>query len=443
MAFGFDPLEEGFGSPTKTGLTETGQVLVMHPPQKWSNENLNFLVYYLKRALKKRFGFNIVSSETLVEKKAIEKAAKTCAFLLIIFDRPTEAIVNAYKAGQDYDKPTFIIKAYSREKDETPKDLDVPFGLLAGAITHNELGDEEKTFVKLVREMILERDKLVMEMFIQGGELKLEFFIELLKHLDSYTRRNLLKEMADKYPNDRAFWLASGREKLLDGDTHEALRDFDEATRISPDDPWVFSQLGSAMVDAGDFDRAIKEISMSIRLRPINPHAFYLRGNTQYMLDNLDDALESFETASQQKPDFVSALNNLAHMYTLYERYKVALTLLDRAIDIDSDYPFTYLNRAACLREMGRPKSMVVEELRNAEKAALANITRGDDFERSAYCLFYVYAAVGNIEKAADYLQRCVDYRLPIKRWRTLERVWDKNISENPILKEIAESSNF
>jgi hypothetical protein len=92
---------------------------------------------------------------------------------------------------------------------------------------------------------------------------------------------------------------------------------------------------------------------------------------------------------------------------------------------------------------MGRPKSQILAELRKAEKIALGNIWRGDDFERSAYCLFYIYAAVGNIEKAIEYLQRCVDYHIPVKRWRTLERVWDENVQDNPTLKAIMESSQF
>ena len=92
---------------------------------------------------------------------------------------------------------------------------------------------------------------------------------------------------------------------------------------------------------------------------------------------------------------------------------------------------------------MGKPRAKVVEELQKVEKVAHRNIKKGDDFERSAYCLFYVYAAVGNVERAAEYLQRCVDYRLPVKKWRTLERVDDENVAENPRLLEIAERSRF
>jgi tetratricopeptide (TPR) repeat protein len=280
-------------------------------------------------------------------------------------------------------------------------------------------------------------------MFIQGGEVKMEFFTELLKHLDKNSRRQLLKEMADNFPSDKSFWLASGRAKLTDGDTEEALRDFDEATRISPDDPWVFAQKGSAMVDIGDFDHALAEIRTSIKLRPINPQAFFIRGNTQYMLDNLDEALESYEESFQQKPDFVAAINNLAHVYVLHHRYDEALRLLNKAISMDESYPFTYLNRAGCLRTMGRSNAQVIDALQQAERVALGNLVRGDDFERSTYCLFFVYAAIGNIVKAADYLQKCVDYRIPVKRWRTLERVWDHTIQNDPELLEIVEDSKF
>ena len=415
----------------------------MSPPQQWSNESLNFLVYYIKRALNKRFGFPIVTSEELPDNKAIERAIKSCPFVVIIFDRPTETIVYAYKEAHQFDKPIFIVKAYVKEADEGSRGFDVPSGLLSTAIVHKELGTEEKTVTKLIREMILERDKLVMEMFIQDGELRLDFFNELLKRLDSFTRRSLLKEMTDKFPHDKSFWLASGRAKMIEGDLDEALHDFDEATRISPNDPWVFSHKGATMIDVGDFDTALRDISSSIKIKPFNPEAFFIRGNAQYLLDNWDDALASFEEAHRQKPGYIAALNNLAHISTHYEKYNEALKLLDKAIQIDKDYPFTYLNRAACFKEMGRPKSQILAELRKAEKVALSNIWRGDDFERSAYCLFYVYAAVGNIDKATEYLQRCVDYHIPIKRWRTLERVWDENVHNNPTLKAITESSQF
>jgi len=438
-----DPFEDDLTSFTGRRLGERAQVLVMSPPQQWSNENLNFLVFYLKRALSKRFGFPIITSDELPDNKAIGRAVKSCPFVLIIFDRPTETIAYAYKEANQYDKPVFIIRAYAPEIEETSRGFDVPSGLLSMAIAHKELGTEEKTLTKLIHEMIIDRDKLVMEMFIQDGELRLDFFTELLKRLDSFTCRSLLKEMTDKFPHDKSFWLASGRAKMIEGDVDEALHDFDEATRISPTDPWVFSRKSAAMVDVGDFDTALKEVSSSIKLKPFNPEAFFIRGNAQYLLDNWDEALASFEEAHKQKPDFVSALNNLAHISTHYEKYKEALRLLDKAVELDRDYPFTYLNRAACLREMGRPKSQILAELRKAEKIALGNIWRGDDFERSAYCLFYIYAAVGNIEKAIEYLQRCVDYHIPVKRWRTLERVWDENVQDNPTLKAIMESSQF
>ncbi len=442
MVFGQDPFEDSISTRTKERSERKSTVLVMAPPKQWSNENLNFLVYYLSRALKKRFDFSIVSSEELGDKKSIENAVSTASIVLIIFDRPTETIAYAYKIAQDFDKPIFVVKGYS-EGVEAPKGFEVPFGLLSGAILHKELGSEERTFIKLIREMILERDKVVMEMFVQGGELKLEFFTELLKHLDSATRRGLLKEMADKYPSDRSFWLASGRMKLIDGDTEDALHDFDEATRLSPDDPWIFAQKGSALVDVGDFDKAIKEITTSIKLKPVNPQAYFLRGNTQYMLDNIEEALDSFEESYRQKPDFVAAVNNLAHVYAMHHRYDEALRLLTRAQDMDEDYPFTYLNRAGCLRSMGRPNEQVLEVLQKAEKAALTNLIRGDDFERSTYCLFYVYAAIGNVDKAAEYMEKCIDYHIPIKRWRTLERVWDENIQNDPELKSIVERSKF
>ena len=443
MARQQDPFKDDFTDFTRTGLDDRAKVLLMSPPQQWSNVNLNFLVYYLKRALNKRFGFPVISSEELPDKSSLERAVKYCAFVLIIFDRPTETIAYVYNEAHQFDKPIFIIKAYAPKVEEEEREFDVPSGLLSGAIIHKELGTEEKTLTKLIREMILERDKLVMQMFIQDGELRLDFFNEMLKRLDSFTRRSLLKEMTEKFPHDKSFWLASGRAKMVDGDVEEALRDFDEATRISPNDPWIFSHKSATMVDVGDFDTALRDVSTSIKLKPFNPEAFFIRGNAQYLLDNWDEAMVSFQEANRQKPGFVAALNNLAHISTHNEKYSEALRLLDKAIELDKDYPFTYLNRAACLKEMGRPKSLIVEELSKAERIALGNIRRGDDFERSAYCLFYVYAAVGNIEKAIEYLQRCVDYHIPIKRWRTLERVWDDKVQNNPTLNDIAKSSQF
>ncbi len=443
MAFGQNPFEDEFGSMPGPGVQTGGDVLLVSPPREWTDENLNYLVYYLKRALENRFDFKIVSIADLNDTQTIDKAILKSVFVLIIFDRPTEDIVYSFKTAELHEKPAFVIKAYTPDILDEKPETEVPVDMLQNVINHFRLGDEEKTFVKLLNEMIIERDSVLMGMFIQNGEFRLDFLNELLKHLDVYTRRTLLKEMQDKYPHDRSFWLASGRSKMLDGDIDEAMHDFDEATRISPDDPWVFAHTGTSLVDIGDFDKALEAISSSIKIKPVNPHAHFVRGNAQYLLDNWEEAINSFETAYNQKKDYTSALNNLAHLLILHDRHDDALKLLNRTIMLDKNYPFSYLNRATCLREMGKPRAKVVEELQKAEKVAHRNIKKGDDFERSAYCLFYVYASVGNVERAAEYLQRCVDYRLPVKKWRTLERVDDENIARNPRLLEIAERSQF
>lgn len=94
----------------------------------------------------------------------------------------------------------------------------------------------------------------------------------------------------------------------LIGKTPAALRDYDAAIALLPEEARFWLQRGIAKASNGSHEAALQDFNEALRLKPADPTALYFRGNSHAALGQTEQTLEDYDLALELKPEFPSAL---------------------------------------------------------------------------------------------------------------------------------------
>ena len=166
-------------------------------------------------------------------------------------------------------------------------------------------------------------------------------------------------------PQDERLWSVLAEAQLRNDDLEEASQSLARAKDLNPDKAGLWFAQGALALRDERPEEALPLIQRGLELDPKIPAAYFDLGNAHIMLDDLSSALDSFERATNLKPDFWEALNNQA--LVLYEmgnadeairRWRAVLKLENNAEPMlalaaalhqkgdDSDVPITMAREA-------------------------------------------------------------------------------------------------
>ena len=121
--------------------------------------------------------------------------------------------------------------------------------------------------------------------------------------------------------------------------------------------------------------------------------------------------------------------------------YARAIELLMQAVDKKPNYAFSFFNVARAYKGMEKPGNIILKNLERAAKIAKSNLSMGEDIKRNTYCLFLVYASLGDRETALEYLRQCANFDLPLKSWGLAARVTHESFKNDPEFQALIASS--
>jgi len=410
----------------------------------------------IRGALRERFSFNVTTNDQLDRdldyRAKLLSTLKKSIFVIVILDGLTPTVTFEYGLAVSLNKPIIVMRSQNADIDVrslySDKELNedpvqkapqpklnylahLP-GLVDEQVIVFQPGDPEGLITRLVREIVLHREAIATEILRLGEEVPLNLYLQFLSYLDGDERRRILGEAMERFPTDKNLFIMAGRIKLMENDPVGAARDFEKAVELNPNDPHAYMQKGGAYYDLGQFNTAAGDYEQAIQLQPVNPHAYYNKGNALFYMDEEDQASQSFSTAVEQKPDFANALNNQASIQINRKNHQKAVHLLQQAIDKQPSYAFSYFNLARAYKGLNKPGGLVLKNLEKAARAAKANLRMGHDIKRNTYCLFLVYAALGDREAALEYLRKCSNYDLPLKSWGIADKITNDSLKNDP-----------
>lgn len=146
---------------------------------------------------------------------------------------------------------------------------------------------------------------------------------------DSKKRLGILREIAEKYPNEKRvhYLLAStyrGRDDFQA--THVEL---DKALALDPNYAIAVNERAYAYTKQGLFEKAIETFQRYATLSPGDANPFDSMAELYLVQGKLDDAATKYREAARVQPTFISAYKSLAYVLALKEDYFGSLNVWD------------------------------------------------------------------------------------------------------------------
>jgi tetratricopeptide (TPR) repeat protein len=197
---------------------------------------------------------------------------------------------------------------------------------------------------------------------VRAGEVS-----RALKRIDDYG------EFVDQH--EFASYLA-GLLRVAKGDDLEALRHFDRAIALNPNQAAALYARAIALQKAGRVEASILDFERTLQLDPANADAWFNYGAAQHLTQHFDEALTAYSKALELSPNNPSILAGRALTLHASKRDREALDDYDRAIALDPRDKVLWRNRAVSQTRIGDTEAALAsfEEAFRLDPAYLAAV---------------------------------------------------------------------
>ncbi|HQL78767.1 MAG TPA: tetratricopeptide repeat protein [Verrucomicrobiota bacterium] len=162
--------------------------------------------------------------------------------------------------------------------------------------------------------------------------------------------RQVVAATRDNYVAHKALGDALGEKGQMD----EAIRQYQQALRLRPDDPGVLNNLGLVLFKQGQPDEAIRQYEQSLRLQPDNAHAHNNLGVVLASQGQTNEARRRFEQAVRLQADYAEARRNLGKILADQGQTDEAIHQFEAAIGLRPDDAETHGDLGIALGRKGR-----------------------------------------------------------------------------------------
>jgi tetratricopeptide (TPR) repeat protein len=158
---------------------------------------------------------------------------------------------------------------------------------------------------------------------------------------------------------------------------------------------------------AGDYDRALRDAEEALRLSPQSTAWKNNRGEVLIKRKEYDKAITDFTEILDQAPDHYFALMNRSEAYLRTKQFAKALDDLNTALKDGENVPILHANLARCLATAPDPKIRDGKKALEEAKRALEMFKYKDG--RLLDTAAAAYAAAGDFEKAVELQRLALD----------------------------------
>ena len=145
------------------------------------------------------------------------------------------------------------------------------------------------------------------------------------------------------------------------GDLQSAIRLYEKALTLTPEDEDLHYNLGIAYAKAGDFTKAEEHYRQALRLLPDYAEVHNNLGNLLLRTRRWDEAADQLNEALKLQPEYAVAYNNLGIVRQKQKRLNDATACFEKAVRYDTNYLEAHFNLASASLQVGNREKAISE----------------------------------------------------------------------------------
>ena len=126
----------------------------------------------------------------------------------------------------------------------------------------------------------------------------------------------------------------------------EALRSFDRAIDLEPDDALAWINRGTVLGELKKYEDSLGALDKAIDLEPDNTLAWIIKGEILGEFKKYEEALEIIKKAIEIEPDNTLSWIVKGNILTEFNKYEEALRTFDKVIDIEPDNGYAWVGKS-------------------------------------------------------------------------------------------------
>ena len=203
--------------------------------------------------------------------------------------------------------------------------------------------------------------------------------------------------------DDEVFWL----KKAAVLRPRDAINYYTAALDQNPEDERAISCRCWAYMAVGEYDRALRDAEEAVRLSPISPAWKNNRGEVFIKRKEYDKAIAEFTALLDENPTYFFALYNRSEAYLRSRQFDRARRDIELALKAEARVPALHMNLARVLATAPDPKLRDGKRAVAAAEKAVGMIKYRDG--RFFDTLAAAHAEAGDFDKAVEAQQKALD----------------------------------
>lgn len=207
-----------------------------------------------------------------------------------------------------------------------------------------------------------------------------------------------LRGMAVKNPHDAEWWYYIGQLYNSKKMYKEAIEAVHKAYDIDAH-PVFLEMIADCCRELGDFPKALEAISQAQQMRPDDLDLISSKADILGESGDVDGAIAEWTRYIDKSPDFFGGYYRRGFFKDLSQQTDAAIEDYDMSIMLNPDYAYAYLGKGDMLL-----RKVQTEGAMEAYRKVIAL----DTVPNTSSCAMYAYLALGEKEKAVDFMERVI-----------------------------------
>lgn len=183
----------------------------------------------------------------------------------------------------------------------------------------------------------------------------------VLGELGNYSKAIKACDQAIKINPQPLQYILRGETRTNMGDITEAIKDFNEALRLQPNNPFAYRRRGVARSHEENYQGALEDLNKAITLEPDNAYTYVDRGIVYAMMGNRKAFIEDFDKALRLEPDSTTIYNKRGTARSILQDDKGAIEDYTAAIRFAPESAYIYYKKLGDVRTAQKDYKTAIE----------------------------------------------------------------------------------